>query len=715
MLKKAKRVFIVVLLLFSLHGFSQCTSSAISNFPYDENFESAPAWTVAGLNSDWAWGTPSGSFINTAGGGQKSWVAGGLNGVGYNLSEQAYLLSPCFDFTNVVNPWIQFKIFWECEYHYDGLVLQSTIDNGLSWVNVGAYGDPVNCLNQNWYNYANINWLTSIPVKHGWSGRTEPTVGNCQGGNGSLGWVVSSHCLDGLAGQPQVQFRYLFGSGTTCNVYDGVALDDIHIGEAPVLNPVISSTCLNSSELSFNVNSNGCPPSASWDFGDGSPLVSSSPGTAINHTYFQPGTYTVNAVVGGLCYADVTVSTQVTILQAQASAISPTCFNSSDGSISISVIPNSAMNVSYSWLNPSSSSSALQNIAAGNYSVTINATNACPLNFSSVLNNPLPLQIVTVPSDATCGAANGSIISNVQNAQGTVSFLWNTGALTANLSNILGGNYSVTVTDGNGCTASSTSIVNESQLPPLDIQSIQQVTCNGFNNGNVVIGASGMENLLNWVWTPNVSSNNTASNLAAGTYTVVAGIGVNCSSTVSFNIVEPSPLNLLLSAVDPVVIQGNLASLNTSVSGGTAPYSYNWNSGWNFSETFNYQIDQTTFFDVVVTDANGCIAEDTLTIQMITPIDTEVFLYIPSCITPNEDGINDVFVPIFSNLKSPKMRIFNRWGDVIFESENENDFWYGQVHNGEYYAQDGVYTYLFSALNNYEENVFRTGHVVIIR
>ncbi len=710
---KATLTLFTVILAY-LNGFSQCVGPTVSSFPYDENFESAPAWTVSGTNSDWAWGTPAGSFINTAGGGQKSWVAGGLNGNGYNLSEQAYLLSPCFNFSSVVNPWIQFKIFWECEYHYDGMVLQSTVDNGATWVNVGAYGDQVNCLNQNWYNYANINWLTSIPVKHGWSGRTEPTVGNCQGGNGSMGWVVASHCLDGLAGEPQVQFRFLFGSGTTCNGYDGVALDDIHIGEAPVLNPTITSNCVNASTVSFNVNSNGCPPNATWNFGDGSASVNSSPGTAVNHTYTAPGIYNVTATVGGLCYANASISTSVTILQVQPTAVSPSCFNDANGSLTLSVLPASAQNVTYAWAS-GGSGNALQNIGAGTYSVVINATDACTLNYSTTLSNPAQIQVTASSTNAACGMSNGTANCNVQNAQGQLTYLWNNLSSTQQISNLSSGNYSVNVTDGNGCTASASTTVGETALPPLTIQSIQQITCNGANNGSVVVGASGMENLLNWVWTPNVSSTNTASNLAPGTYNVSAGLSANCSSSVSFTIVEPSPLNLFLTAVDPVVIQGNLASINTSVTGGTAPYAYNWNSGWNFSETFDYQIDQTTFFDVVVTDANGCTAEDTLTIQMITPVSNEVFLYIPNCITPNGDGINDVFVPIYSNLKSPTMKIFNRWGDVIFESKNEHDFWYGQVHDGEYYAQDGAYTYLFSALNNYQENIYRTGHVVIIR
>lgn len=88
-------------------GFSQC----VTTFPYSENFEAAPAWTVAGVNSDWAWGTPAHPILNSAGGGTKSWCVGGLTGSFYNFSQQSTLTSPCFNFSTLSYPWISLKIF----------------------------------------------------------------------------------------------------------------------------------------------------------------------------------------------------------------------------------------------------------------------------------------------------------------------------------------------------------------------------------------------------------------------------------------------------------------------------------------------------------------------------------------------------------------------------------------------------------------------------
>ncbi|HXC03658.1 MAG TPA: hypothetical protein VNZ86_02850, partial [Bacteroidia bacterium] len=228
-----------VLFLFSLLGLlgfenagAQCVGPVINTFPYSEGFESSAAWTTGGTNNDWAWGSPTHPTISSAGGGSKCWCAGGLTGSFYNYSELSWIQSPCFDFTNLTYPWISLKIFWEDEYKYDGLVLQSSTDGGTTWVNVGAFGDPVDCLNANWYNYGNITWITSATPKNGWCGRIGPTVGSCQGTNGSGGWVTAKHCLTGLANKPNVMFRFLFGAGTTCNSYDGIAVDDILIENA---------------------------------------------------------------------------------------------------------------------------------------------------------------------------------------------------------------------------------------------------------------------------------------------------------------------------------------------------------------------------------------------------------------------------------------------------------------------------------------------------
>ncbi|MCC6401838.1 MAG: hypothetical protein IT227_13820 [Flavobacteriales bacterium] len=245
---------------------AQCVNP-IGTFPYSEGFENGPQWTAGGISSDWAWGTPAHPSINSAGGGVRSWCVGDLTGTFYNYGQLSWLESPCFDMSGLDHPWISFKIFWECERQYDGMTFQLSLNGGQTWSNVGAWGDPVDCLNDNWFNAGNITNLTSASPKHGWSGRSGATSGSCQGGFGSGGWVTAKHCIPAASNQPQVIFRFLFGAGTQCNGYDGIAIDDILIQEAEGAIADFTWTCAGAT-ASFAPVAGGCPSSWAWDFGD---------------------------------------------------------------------------------------------------------------------------------------------------------------------------------------------------------------------------------------------------------------------------------------------------------------------------------------------------------------------------------------------------------------------------------------------------------------
>jgi len=97
-------------------------------------------------------------------------------------------------------------IWWNSEFSWDGTVLQSSIDSGATWQNVGAFGDP-----NNWYTDNTINGNPG-GQQEGWTGRDAT-------GNGSAGWVLARHDLTGLGGQSNVRLRIAFGS-------DGSVVDD---------------------------------------------------------------------------------------------------------------------------------------------------------------------------------------------------------------------------------------------------------------------------------------------------------------------------------------------------------------------------------------------------------------------------------------------------------------------------------------------------------
>lgn len=196
-------------LLLFISVFSSFLGNAqISTFPYTEDFEAgAGGWTSNGGTTTWALGTPAATVINSAASGVNAWVTN-LTG-SYLSNEDGYVQSPVFDFTSVASPSIQFNLMVNAEGSYDGLVLQSSIDGGTSWQNVGNVGDP------NWYTNSSI-WGNPGGQSTGWDGQLFSS------------WTSVNHALTGLGGQSNVLLRLAFGSDGSVQ-YEGAAFDDIYV------------------------------------------------------------------------------------------------------------------------------------------------------------------------------------------------------------------------------------------------------------------------------------------------------------------------------------------------------------------------------------------------------------------------------------------------------------------------------------------------------
>jgi gliding motility-associated-like protein len=90
-------------------------------------------------------------------------------------------------------------------------------------------------------------------------------------------------------------------------------------------------------------------------------------------------------------------------------------------------------------------------------------------------------------------------------------------------------------------------------------------------------------------------------------------------------------------------------------------------------------------------------------------------VYIPNSFTPDNDGINDVWKISTFNVFKFELTIFNRWGTVLFQSEDPQAVWTGDVNGGEHYAEDGAYQYLIKFETESGEAIKRTGAIFVTR
>lgn len=382
-MKKRLASLLYLLLLTLADTKAQC-SGGINNFPYNEGFEANDgAWVSGGVGNDWAWGTPTKPVISTAGGGTKCWVTGGLTGSSYTNAEASWLQSPCFDFTNLNNPYIELKVFWEMEQRFDGASLQYSTDDGTTWLTVGTAADAVNCLNTNWFNNNSIPYLSPLSSdRNGWSGNKQSGAGSCNGGSGSNGWVTARHTMPYLSGSSSVIFRFIFGAGTICNNYDGFAIDDITIKEAPPNAAAFTYSCTTARLVNFTSTSALCPTVFSWNFGN--PTSGTNNTTTIanpTHTFSAPGTYTVTLTVSGPGNLPSTITQSLTVINVTTQMLTMAdCQTNNGGSLMVSVEGTSApLNVLWNTV-PVQTTPIASNLAAGSYSVTISGADVCTVS-----------------------------------------------------------------------------------------------------------------------------------------------------------------------------------------------------------------------------------------------------------------------------------------------------------------------------------------------
>ena len=119
-------------------------------------------------------------------------------------------------------------------------------------------------------------------------------------------------------------------------------------------------------------------------------------------------------------------------------------------------------------------------------------------------------------------------------------------------------------------------------------------------------------------------------------------------------------------------------------------------------------VEEPSWFELNQIDENGCIGKDSVFVDVFFPV------YVPNAFTPNNDGINDVFFAKAEKLINYRIEIHDRWGELIFSSEDPNEVWDGSVNDGEYYAQSDVYvwTLWYESLDGPDQ---LQGHVTLIR
>ncbi|MEN9302204.1 MAG: hypothetical protein RL264_633, partial [Bacteroidota bacterium] len=289
-------------------------------------------------------------------------------------------------------------------------------------------------------------------------------------------------------------------------------------------------------------------------------------------------------------------------LSTNLSGTNLTCNANSSGVVNSSTTGGTP-NYSYSWSNGATTQN-LVNVAAGTYTLTITDLKGCQQVASQTITQPTVLNLGTTSTNVTCfGLANGSITSNVSGGTSPYSYSWNNGASTANLSNLAPGTYTLTLTDFNGCVRTRNVTITQ-PIAPLDVTAVRtNINCFGQNNGTITLTVTGGTTPYSYLWS-NGSTTKDLSGLSSGVYSVIVTDARGCQSSTSVTITEPSsPISVSLSGIDLTCFGNFSGSITSSVSGGTAPYSYAWSNGATTSDLSGLAAG---VYSLTLTDFRSC-------------------------------------------------------------------------------------------------------------
>jgi gliding motility-associated-like protein len=403
------------------------------------------------------------------------------------------------------------------------------------------------------------------------------------------------------------------------------------------------------------------------------------------------GTYAVSVTVDECVYTDevVVVATSTPLLDLGADQV--VCAGETV------VLDATTPGATYLWQDGSVSATFVTT-DPGTYSCTVNVSGCEASDTVVVSTDPVPV-VELGPALNGCVGDTFTLDASYPGA----TYLWQDGSTGATLAVDEGGEYAVVVSLGN-CEDSDEVTVTLSPFPVVDLGPDTTLcfgaayTLSALNPGAVYLWQDG-------------STGATFTATAAGNYSVEASIG-GCSTSgnvqISFIDSIANPITLLLT---PFCLE-EADSVRIDAEGAFEPIT--WSTG-----------DTATAITVTTAGVYSYslpLECQTLTGQIevqpcseVIPVVIDVF--VPNAFTPDDDGINDYFRPsVFTTLPIDRysMRIFNRWGEAVFETEDPLQGWMGEVRAGAYYAPDGVYVYRLEITSGVLTKEFE-GHVVALR
>jgi len=348
-----------------------------------------------------------------------------------------------------------------------------------------------------------------------------------------------------------------------------------------------------------------------------------SPGgqTTTSISNLAAGTYTctVTSAVGCSTVQTFTITTSVG--PAVTFTTTPSICTSTNGSASLTASGGTAP-YNYNWaITPANTTTTATGLASGTYSVVVGDASGCSATYTvNVPQTTNTFVITPAQTNAKCfGSSDGSCTATPSGGTAPYAHIWSTSQTTPSVSNLAAGNYTVLVTDANGCTQTAAFTITQPTVLSATASVLNNASCFGTSDGSAIANGAGGTAPYGYSWnSAPVQNTQTANNLPAGTYSVIVTDANGCTTPSSATITQPTAINLSETTTMASCGQSD-GTATVSATGGTGAYSYLW-TGVNPAQTTQTlnNVPAGTYI-AVVTDANGCNSNLSVTVPGGSP------------------------------------------------------------------------------------------------
>ncbi len=440
---------------------------------------------------------------------------------------------------------------------------------------------------------------------------------SANGGNSPLKYV-----LDNQLSQSSPTFQNVTGGNHIISIIDADSCQfDISftINQPPPIqisvDTIIHPSCQNSNDGAiYAAASNGV---GSYTF-----VINADTNTTGDFNGLSAGIYTLVVIDDNDCSNSMifSITNPAPIILSPISS-SLQCVGESNGTATV-IASGGTISQQYQFLwDDNQTDSIATNLAFGNHFVTVTDDNGCTATANVLVAQPDTIRFLNaISTPTTCfGDSDGSAQVAVTGGVGNFTYLWNTTDNTPSLNNIMAGNYTLTVTDGNGCQDSITVTVQQPDQLIISSFDIQNVRCHGEANGGASLTMN-QSGTFTYAWLPTFQTTSTAQNLDSGWHYAVVTNQDGCMAIDSFIIEQPAPLISITQELQGASCFGtNDGKAMVMVSGGDpffdGHYNYSWNSVPPQSGQIAINLAGGQTYQVAITDSLGCQLSDNVTIS----------------------------------------------------------------------------------------------------